>query len=126
MGTPSRMRPESSPVARAALMLGTATLLASLASSAAWIFDAISRRQMEFLLVFCLGGSVLTGTLAAIGWMHAQRRATGRFDPVGVRLSLAAGLLSCMILVGVTFGLDRLDSEHAVRTHVSPAEELAR
>lgn len=122
----SATRFATSRVARSALVLACLTAALALASAASWGLGWVSEREMVFPLVLCLGGSVLAGTVASIGWMHAQRRRDDGIDRAGIRLSLVAGVLALSTLVLVTLGLDRIDSEHAVRTHVSPAETLGR
>jgi hypothetical protein len=125
VGDLPRTRQESSRIARAALALAAATVLVALASATAWGLGWVSEREMVFPLVFCLGASVLTGTVAALGWMHSRRRRDGGTDPVGRRRSLVAGVLAGLTLAGVAFGLGWLGSPQGMRTEIPPAAELA-
>lgn len=118
-GTPTRL--PSSRVARGALAVASAAMLVTLGVLAGWGLDLLSEREMVFPLAFCLGASVLSGTLAAIGWMHSKRRRDGAPDPVGVRRSLIAGALAAITLIGVTIAIGQIGSHQGVQTEIPPA-----
>lgn len=122
-GEPETVLP-SSRVAVIALALALATVMVIVGTAIAGMLDLLSEREMLFPLTFCLGASVLTGTLASIGWMHSRRRRDGRVDPTGLRRSLIAGALAGVILVLVTLAIATLGSHHGVETEIPPEATL--
>jgi hypothetical protein len=111
----------TSRVATAALALAWATAIVAVAAMLGGLSGTISELVAVGVLQVCLGGTFLTATVAAIGWMHARRRVDGRVDPAGIRRSKIAGLVAAAVLIAVTLGLGELATHHDVEVGDLPA-----
>jgi hypothetical protein len=116
---PPRSAPEISALApsrisTAALALAVALVGAVVLGAAAGLLELLSERQVVWIGEVGLGGTFLTATLAALGWMHSSKRVDGLPDPRGRRRALIAGGLASAMLVLLTLALSQLAAPQGV------------